>query len=100
MLRRKKFAVDEATNGDEAIDRLRVKKYDAVVLDLMMGPGSGFDVLHTMKEHRPGEKFVIVISATSERTMKQLDEENVFAKLRKPFDTDELLRAVGECCEH
>lgn len=99
-MRRERFEIEEAANGQEAIGRIQIKRYDAVVLDLMMGPGTGFDVLQSLKDHRPGEKCVVVISATSQRAMEQLESENIFAKLRKPFDIDELLGAVRGCCEH
>jgi len=99
VLRRDNYNVEEAINGEEAMARMRIKKYDAVVLDLMMGPGNGVEVLDALKTKRPGEKCVIVVSATSERTINQLDGENIFAKIRKPFDVDDLLRAVRECVE-
>lgn len=100
VLRDEVYEIDEAKNGDEAVNRLRQKRYDAVILDLMMGPGSGFDVLDTVHECRPGEKIVIVVSATSQPVINQLDTENVFTKLRKPFDVYELLLAVRTCCAH
>lgn len=92
------FEVDEASNGDEAIDRLRRERYDAVILDLMMGPGTGLDVLSAVKTERPGEKFIIIVSATSQASIDKLEHDNIFAKLRKPFDINELLAAVRRCC--
>jgi DNA-binding response OmpR family regulator len=100
LLRRENFEVDEASNGDEAMRRMRAERYDAVVLDLMMGPGSGLDVLDAIKVERPGEKFVIVVSATSQASIDRLEGDNIFAKLRKPFDINELLGAVRKCAGH
>lgn len=100
VLRKENFDVDEANSGNEAITKLEARRYDAVVLDLMMGPGSGFDVLDTVKTQRPGEKFVVVLSAASQKTINNLEAENVCAKIRKPFNVDELLCAVRECVEH
>ena len=100
VLKRDHLDVDEASNGTEALARLHAQRYDAVVLDLMMGPGSGFDVLDALKSERPGDKVVVVLSATSESTINQLDEANIFAKIRKPFDVDELRAAVRDCCRH
>ena len=98
MLQRESFETEEATNGVEAMERIRVKRHDAIVLDLMMGPGSGFDVLKQLQDIRPGERCVVVLSASSERTIRELDGPNVFAKLRKPFDVSELVREVSACC--
>ena len=99
LLTKDGFAVEEAVNGRDALDRLRRKRYDCMILDLMMGPGSGFDVLDTMKRERPGRRFVVVASATAARTIDQLDSDNIVAKIRKPFDIEELLRVVRKCCE-
>ena len=99
-MRLEKFDVDEAGNGEQTIERMRAKRYDALVLDLMMGPGSGQDVLDEMKVRRPGEKFVIVISATSQAAIDIIGEENICAKLRKPFDIHELVQAIRLCVEH
>lgn len=98
MLQRQSFEIEEATNGVEAMERIRVKRHDAIVLDLMMGPGSGFDVLEQIRDIRPGEPCVVVLSASSERTMRQADGPNVFARIRKPFDVTELVREIRACC--
>lgn len=96
LLRRESFEVDEASSGDEVMSRMRGERYDAVVLDLMMGPGSGLDVLDAIRIERPGEKFVIVVSATSQASIDRLESNNIFAKLRKPFDINDLLGAVRQ----
>lgn len=99
ILTRDGFDVEEAANGREALDRLRRKDYDCMILDLMMGPGTGFDVLDTVKRERPGRRFVVIASATAARTIDQLDSDNIVAKIRKPFDITELLHVVRKCCE-
>ncbi len=98
MLQRQSFETEEAKNGLEAMERIRAKRHDAIVLDLMMGPGSGFDVLDQLQDVRPNERCVVVLSASSERTIRELEGPNVFAKLRKPFDVTELVREIRACC--
>jgi DNA-binding response OmpR family regulator len=97
VLRREMFEVVEASNGDEAMELLRRDHYDAVVLDLMMGPGSGLDVLNAIRDERSGEQFIIVVSATSQASIDKLNDAHIFAKLRKPFDIKELVAAVRQC---
>jgi DNA-binding response OmpR family regulator len=98
MLQRESFETEEATNGTEAMERIRARRHDAIVLDLMMGPGSGFDVLEQIQDVRPGDRCVVVLSASSERTIRELEGPNVFAKIRKPFDMTELVREISACC--
>jgi len=94
VLRQDGFEVDEASNGDEVLERMRAERYDAVILDLMMGPGSGREVLEKVSEERPGERFIIIVSATSQAAIDKIESDKIFAKLRKPFDINELQRAV------
>ena len=98
LLRRHFFDIEEASNGVEAIDRIRARRYDAIVLDLMMGPGSGFEVLDELQGLRPQDRCVVVLSATSERNLRAADGPNVCARIRKPFDITELVREVCACC--
>ncbi|HVT02723.1 MAG TPA: response regulator [Thermoanaerobaculia bacterium] len=100
LLQLEKFEVDEASSGNEAIGRLRMRHYDVIVLDLMMALGSGFDVLEASEAERPGEKFVIVVSATSQAAIDKIEGAQIVAKIRKPFDIEELLSAVRQCTQH
>jgi Response regulator containing CheY-like receiver, AAA-type ATPase, and DNA-binding domains len=47
------FEVEELESGNQAIARIRGKQYGAVVLDIMMGSGTGPDVLHALAVERP-----------------------------------------------
>jgi hypothetical protein len=41
---------------------------------------------------------VVVLSASSERTIREADGPNVFAKVRKPFDVTDLIHEICACC--
>lgn len=97
VLQRDGCDVDEAASGDQAIVRIREKRYSVVVLDIMMGGGSGHDVLTALATDRPHEKCVVVISATSQPEIDKIAIENVKVKLRKPFDISELVDAIRGC---
>ncbi len=100
LLEREGFAVERAENGGMAIAALEEKTFDAVVLDLMMRDGSGQDVLEVLGTKRPHVKCVVVISATSAANIEAIDHASVQAKLRKPFDINDLLDAVRRCVGH
>lgn len=97
VLHREGFDVEEVAGGKDAIVRMAEKSYDAVVLDVMMRDGSGHEVLHVLASTRPAVKCVVVVSAASSATIEALPDANVQAKLRKPFDIDELVRAIRLC---
>jgi CheY-like chemotaxis protein len=99
LLTREGFSVDSAADGDEAIEKLAVARYDAIILDLMMPKVSGFDVLDHLEraEPRAAENFVIVLTAASHKDLSRLDGKDVFRVMRKPFDVPDLIGSVREC---
>jgi DNA-binding response OmpR family regulator len=97
VLIRRGFEVEQVANGRDAIDRIKHKHYDAILLDLMMPDGNGDDVLLTVATEVPNEKSVVIISAASSARIENIPSANVAAKLRKPFDIDELVAAVEKC---
>jgi DNA-binding response OmpR family regulator len=99
VLQREHFDVEEVHTGHQAITRIGERHYDAVVLDIMMGEGSGHEVLEALGRERPGVKCVVVISAASNASIEMIEAANVEAKLRKPFDIDALVHAVRNCVD-
>ena len=81
--------VETAANGFEALEKMRSRPFDLLLLDLMMPLMSGYDVVDRMKEmdSRPA---VIVLTAThaDASTLERLDGRVVSSILRKPFDVD------------
>jgi len=52
--------VDRASNGQEALDKLRANKFDVVVLDIKMPGLSGIDVIREGVNFTPDTKFLAV----------------------------------------
>ncbi len=99
LLRREGFEVEDVGSGNAALDSMNEKQYDAVVLDLMMRDGTGYDVLGRLSTQRPDVKCVVVISASTPVNIEKAGVANVEAKLRKPFEIRELLDAVRKCVD-
>ncbi len=91
--------IDFAADSTETIERLAAVDYDAILLDLMMPSGSGFEVLAWMHRAKPGmaKRSVIVVTAMGERGLANLTPERVFSVLRKPFDISELVVRLNQC---
>jgi len=97
VLRDDGYEVREATNGAEALGRIRDERPDLIVLDLMMPVMDGW----TFVEEFRGEPFsddvpIIVTSASHDlpRTAERLRSFGVRTCLAKPFDLDGLLALV------
>lgn len=59
------YAVEQACDGREALDVLRRKKIDIVVLDISMADMDGFEVIHAMRSD-PTLSDIPIVVATSE----------------------------------
>ena len=87
------YAVTTTTNGEDSLSLAREEKPDIVLLDVLMTPLSGFDVLEKLRTF--SQVPVIVFTARSliaEEAMK-LGANGVIAK---PFRPEDLVKKVGE----
>jgi DNA-binding response OmpR family regulator len=92
-LRSEGFAVDEAADGDEALDRIARHPPDLMVLDLRLPTVDGFDVLREVR--RTSNLPVIVLSARAEEADKLIGLElGADDYLTKPFSPRELVARV------
>jgi len=87
------YRVDACANGQQALDRLQQSPVDAIVLDLMMPVMNGWEFVTAKKAdasiaHIP----VVAISADNSARATAIGAE---VYLRKPFDANDLVAAVG-----
>lgn len=92
------FAVDTATNGADAWEKVRTKQYLIAVVDLMMPGKSGYNLLELLRsmERRPA---VIVVSAMDDKHLGRLDLQIAHAVIRKPFDVESVAAMLREVAQ-
>lgn len=91
------YAVEVAENGAEALERLRQKQPDAIVLDLMMPVMDGWQFVEALRElDARAEVPIVVMSAAHQlhETADRLLAKGVRAVLAKPFDLDALIGVI------
>jgi DNA-binding response OmpR family regulator len=89
---------DGASSGPEALEHLSDEPYDLVVLDLMLGRISGWQVLRQMERWnvRARTKVLILTARASERDILHGWRMGVDEYVTKPFEPDVFLEAVRE----
>jgi DNA-binding response OmpR family regulator len=97
LLSRRGIEVDLAGDGRTAIEKLRQDRYSAVVLDLMIPEANGYEVIDAIREIDP-QLPVAVVSAVPQQALTTLDRDIVRLVISKPFDVEELGRAVLQLC--
>jgi len=95
----REFNVEVASDGNEAIEKLRTNQYAAILLDLRMPQPDGFAVLDHIKEHAPKQlrSVLVVTAAVAPSELARVKAYDVCAVIRKPFDVETLLDAVKAC---
>jgi CheY-like chemotaxis protein len=91
--------VHEASSGNQALSRLKEKRYDLLVTDLMMEDGTGFEVLEWVRENAPGLPVVICSSYAKTENLKSFLATNLYRIIRKPFRPDDLTGQVQDLLE-
>jgi sigma-B regulation protein RsbU (phosphoserine phosphatase) len=100
-LRRQGYTVSLAENGRQALEKLRGRRFDLVLLDVIMPEMGGYHVLEKMKQdpllrHLP----VIMISALDDLEMlARCIQKGAEDYLAKPFDAVLLRARIGSSLE-
>jgi DNA-binding NtrC family response regulator len=82
--------VDEAANGNAAIERLHESYYDIVLSDLKMGGSDGIDVLRTAKALHPTAAVILMTAFGSVTTAVEAMKIGAFDYVQKPFEIEEM----------
>jgi DNA-binding response OmpR family regulator len=90
-LREQAYAVDVATNGEDALDRAAINTYDLAILDVMIPPPDGFEVCRQLR--KSGLPFPILMLTARDTTDDRVRGLDTGADdyLTKPFEFRELL---------
>jgi len=88
------YAVEEATNGEQAIERVFVNPPSLVILDLVMAGMYGGDVLNTLQKLNSGVPVMIATADVQISTADEVRTAGAFGILNKPISRQSLNIAV------
>ncbi len=96
ILSREGWRVDTHSNGVDAVDAVRDRGPDVVILDAMLPGRSGFDILRDLRDDPLTRTLPILMltarGQTKDREMAERAGASVF--MTKPFSNTEVLDAV------
>lgn len=97
-LRRAGFAVETASDGREAFDKILHRRYAAILLDLRLPHLHGATVLGLLSQQRPAVlRRVILMTGMPEAAIAEV-RGNVRDVARKPVQLHRLVAMVKDCC--
>ncbi len=97
FLRRAGYRVDEVEDGASALEHLKNREVDLVMLDLEMPGLDGFDVLRHLQNNRRGLPVILLTGMTVEKIQPQISALPAHAlppMFLKPVDPNSLLDVV------
>jgi DNA-binding NtrC family response regulator len=91
--------VEEASNGNMAIERLHSGHFDIVLSDLKMGGSDGLDVLRTTRALHPTTAVILMTAFGSVGTAVEAMKSGAFDYVQKPFEIEEMEVKIEKALE-
>jgi DNA-binding NtrC family response regulator len=91
--------VEEAPNGNAAIEKLHEGFFDVVVSDLKMGGSTGLEVLKTAKTLHPSSAIILMTAFGSVSTAVEAMKSGAFDYVQKPFELEEMEVKIEKALE-
>jgi DNA-binding NtrC family response regulator len=91
--------VEEASNGNAAIERLHGGHFDVVLSDLKMGGSDGLDVLRTARTLHPTTAVILMTAFGTVNTAVEAMKIGAFDYVQKPFEIEEMEVKIEKAIE-
>jgi len=90
ILRKRGCDIEQAFDGQAAIDLLENETFDLLIADLMMPRVSGMELLHFVKDHHPETEVVMITGFASIDSAVEATKIGAAGYVPKPFTPEEL----------
>ncbi len=97
MLTKLNYSVAMVAGGEAAVEYLKTREVDLVVLDMIMDPGiDGLETYSRIREIHPGQKAIIVSGFAETDRVHKAQELGAGACIKKPYAQERLGLAVRD----
>jgi len=95
MLNRLNYRVTSASSGEAAIETVKIRQPDLLVLDMIMDPGiDGLETYRRILESYPGQKAIIVSGFSETERVRQALDLGAGAFVKKPYALEKIGQVV------
>jgi len=95
----KGLGVESAFDASEALKRLSVRSFDAILLDVLLPGMDGLTLLHKLPGVRPDLKVIIMTAANTPSNLVASIRQQAFSYFSKPFHSDVVVDTVLRAIE-
>lgn len=93
------FEIQEASDGIEAIEKIKQTTFDLVICDIKMPKKDGIEVLTEVKSNFPQTTFVMISGHGDLQTAVQAMKLGAFDYISKPPDLNQLLTTIRKALQ-
>src|SRR6185295_8865730 len=90
------YLVDQAKDGEEAVNKVRAGNYNLVLLDVNMPRMGGMDALREIKAHDPSIIVIILTAFSNVSDAVMATKEGAYNYLEKPVKAENLVYMVDK----
>ncbi len=95
ILSKLNYSVAAVESGERAVDYLKEKSSDLLVLDMIMDPGmDGLETYKKILKYRPGQKAILASGFSETEQVKKAQDLGAGIYLKKPYRLEDLGMAV------
>ncbi len=99
ILAREGYAIHEAVNGRDAVEKYLEVRPDLVTMDITMPGMSGLEALQSIREQDPGARVLMVSAMGQQKMIVEALEYGAMDFLVKPFQPTKVLETVKKCLQ-
>ncbi len=96
ILKRTGLTVESVSSSRDALERIRTRRYDAIVSDMRMPEADGLTLLRAARNDHNDTPFVLMTGAPTVETAMSAIEHGVVRYMQKPFDIETFAKVVCE----
>lgn len=87
------YSVSTANNGLEAVEIVKHKNFDIILMDINMPEMGGIEAVEKIKSFNP-KAFIIMMTGATDEEIRSSLEEGGYACIRKPITIKKLLKSL------
>ena len=88
------YSVDEASSGEELLEKVKTRTYDIIVLDISMQGRDGIDTLKQLRRQNSNSKVLAFSMYPEDQYAMRLLKAGAMGYLNKECHPDEFLKAI------
>ena len=96
-LEQENYSVTCSLSGKEGLAKLKLDKYNLVILDYQMPEMDGYEVLQEIRIIYPSLPVIIITANTDIDTINKFSIKSICDLVNKPFEFEDLLARIQKC---